>query len=1046
MSVYVVTTINWNDPSFWSAISETASGHTLDFSALTSDYAVTTDPATGLITINGPVSSFDIGDATYAGGPDASFGGTTQLGYFTTQIGSAGNDDLSGTAGADTLDGGAGDDILRGGAGGDTLDGGDGSDLFVIEDGFTNGTIIGGELGTDVDKVDLSALTYGITVDYYGDEFGVIEDGTYTISFSEVEQWHLTDHADFFSSGADTLGHTVWAGGGDDIVWAGLGDDTIYGEDGADQIWADAGNDYIDGGAGNDELGGDEGDDTVIGGAGDDYVEGGAGNDALYGGTGNDTIYGKADADTVFIEDNFGIDSVYGGELGVDSDTLDMSALTTGITVTFTGNEAGSFTVGADSVTFFEIEALNLTAQDDTADASLATTSVTIDGGAGSDTITGGSGDDALYGGTGDDTLAGGAGADHLEGGTGMDYADYSDSGAGVSIDLATGVFTGGDAEGDTAIGIDGLIGSDFDDTLIGFDAYGPDSEGALYTNIFFGGAGNDYLDGAGADDTLYGGTGDDTIIGGTGDDVLHGNEGSDTFIIRSDDGNDLIYGGEDAGDADVLSFDEGVTTEGVTLVFGGWEYGTYTFGTATGNFWEIEEVQGTDNADTFDASAELAGVTISAAGGDDVITGGVGDDVMDGGFGSDTFIVNDGWGTDTIWGGDEGGDTDTLDLSNLTVGITVTFSADEIGSATDGTNTVSFNTVESYVLTEQADVFDASGDTAGITVDGGSGGDALTGGSGADTILGGAGEDTLTGGAGDDTLSGGTGDDSFVLSLAGGNDKVTDFDLGDSDLDGFYNDQIDVSDLLNGEGEQVKSWDVTTVDDGFGNAKLIFPGGETLVLEGVSVAQMSTQSQYQAAGIPCFTPGTMVATPEGERAVEDLRPGDLVLTRDNGPKPMLWAARRDLGPADLAARPELCPIRIAPGAFGQPRALIVSPQHGMLLEQSAGAAQGAQSLVRAAQLDRMGGGAVRRMRGARGVSYIHLFFEAHQIVFANDLPSESFYPGPRVLAGFDPAARAEFLALFGAEIAGRSYRAPARAYARQRLLPPHLAALSAPL
>src|SRR3546814_4359380 len=77
----------------------------------------------------------------------------------------------------------------------------------------------------------------------------------------------------------------------------------------------------------------------------------------------------------------------------------------------------------------------------------------------------------------------------------------YAGSAAGVTVNLATGTGTGGDAQGDTLSGIENLTGSDNDDVLTG-DA------GA---NVLDGGAGNDILTGGGGADTLIGGAGTDT-------------------------------------------------------------------------------------------------------------------------------------------------------------------------------------------------------------------------------------------------------------------------------------------------------------------------------------------------------------------------------------------------------------------------------------------------------------------------------------------------------------------------------------------------------
>ncbi|MCU0826986.1 MAG: Hint domain-containing protein [Tabrizicola sp.] len=179
-----------------------------------------------------------------------------------------------------------------------------------------------------------------------------------------------------------------------------------------------------------------------------------------------------------------------------------------------------------------------------------------LEGGAGNDSLVGGIGNDSLFGQAGDDTLIGGVGADLLEGGTGNDVADYSASDAGVVIDLNGGPGSGGHAEGDAFAGVDGLIGSNFDDSLFGFD--GSDSvPGFAYTNVFYGGAGNDYLDGRGANDSLFGGADNDSILGGTGNDYISGGIGQDSIFggaggdtVEAGEGNDTIF----IGVGDVLT------------------------------------------------------------------------------------------------------------------------------------------------------------------------------------------------------------------------------------------------------------------------------------------------------------------------------------------------------------------------------------------------------------------------------------------------------------------------------------------------------------
>jgi hypothetical protein len=117
-----------------------------------------------------------------------------------------------------------------------------------------------------------------------------------------------------------------------------------------------------------------------------------------------------------------------------------------------------------------------------------------------------------------------------------------------------------------------------------------------------------------------------------------------------------------------------------------------------------------------------------------------------------------------------------------------------------------------------------------------------------------------------------------------------------------------------------------------------------------------------------------------------------------------------------------------------------VSPQHGVLQRL-----EGEETLVRATHLARMRGGGARVMHGCRSVTYVHVMFEAHQIVFAAGTASESFFPGPQAIGALAPEARAEMLTLFPGLKTGRpfaEYGLHARDFARFRDLPDSLRAL----
>jgi Ca2+-binding RTX toxin-like protein len=226
------------------------------------------------------------------------------------------------------------------------------------------------------------------------------------------------------------------------------------------------------------------------------------------------------------------------------------------------------------------------------------------------DMIYGLGGDDTIFGLGGDDIIRGGEGADTIDGGADSDFADYRDSDEGIIISLLTGYTSGGTAEGDTLINMENLLGSQYDDVLVG------NSE----DNYLVGYDGNDVLKGGGGADQLGGLYGDDLLVGGSGADHLHGGD-----------------------DIDTVAYNE--STAGVTVNL---LSGVGCDGDAEGDtFFYVENVIGSNHADVLlgdGGSNELEGRK-----GHDKLKGGGGTDLLWGGGGDDELFGND--GTDTLRG-----------------------------------------------------------------------------------------------------------------------------------------------------------------------------------------------------------------------------------------------------------------------------------------------------------------------------------------------------------------------------------------------------------
>jgi hypothetical protein len=194
-------------------------------------------------------------------------------------------------------------------------------------------------------------------------------------------------------------------------------------------------------------------------------------------------------------------------------------------------------------------------------------------------------------------------------------------------------------------------------------------------------------------------------------------------------------------------------------------------------------------------------------------------------------------------------------------------------------------------------------------------------------------------------------------------------------------------------------TYTITGGQDGDGTTQGTFPAGTPVAIPWDTLA--------------CFTHGTLIDTSEGLRLIETLEPGDLVTTLANGSQPLRWVGSRVVSYGELLARPSLRPILFEAGAIGNTRALLVSPQHRMLLNDWRAQVYFGEDQVLVAAKAMVNGKTVRQVLPQDGVTYCHLLFDRHEVILAEGALSESFHPGYMGLGALDDEQRREIEALF---------------------------------
>lgn len=161
-----------------------------------------------------------------------------------------------------------------------------------------------------------------------------------------------------------------------------------------------------------------------------------------------------------------------------------------------------------------------------------------------------------------------------------------------------------------------------------------------------------------------------------------------------------------------------------------------------------------------------------------------------------------------------------------------------------------------------------------------------------------------------------------------------------------------------------------------------------------IGVDTEAAERRFAQVACVSFTRGTMITLASGKQCpVEDLQEGDMVLTRDDGPRPVRW-----IGQTTTRATGDFAPIRIAAGTLNNAGDLLVSPDHRLFIYQRSdhlGAGR-SELMVKARHL--INGDTVRRIEGGY-VDYFQLLFDEHQIIYAEGIAAETLLVDNRTRA-----------------------------------------------
>ncbi len=182
-----------------------------------------------------------------------------------------------------------------------------------------------------------------------------------------------------------------------------------------------------------------------------------------------------------------------------------------------------------------------------------------------------------------------------------------------------------------------------------------------------------------------------------------------------------------------------------------------------------------------------------------------------------------------------------------------------------------------------------------------------------------------------------------------------------------------------------------------------------------MTLAKKLTQDDVTATGATGLCEGTGLRTPCGERKVEYIRTGDLVVTRDNGLQAVRLIWTKTVSEAEVTADPSLAPVVLEPRAIGPmmpQRLLRVGGAHRLLVPgwRLQDDEDHVNCLIPARDVD---GVSLGSDAPAAEVTYYNIVFDEPQVFCASGMPVESFNPNEDTLGAAPKEVQDDIRSLF---------------------------------